>query len=152
MLWPLSLSESETRVISTSQAPSGGSAASPKLEIWETKQEQKKKKFYSWSRSCSEFHLEFLFRIFTSLTIWTTKFWNLLLFYWFQPFIDFSNSSMTGSDHFHLPEPCRFRGLLGLPSDSADIRCLPNPQASTIPWPTVWAVDQTRLLPVRREL
>lgn len=149
-----SVSDLEARVISTFQASSGGSAASSQSKIWEIKREQKKMCFIPDPDLVQNFTLIILI----SLTIWITKFWKLLLALTFkfisilQHFIDFSDSSMTGSDHLYLPEPCRLRGLLDLPTGSADIRCLPNPlKAPTIPWPTVWAVDQILLLPVRRK-
>lgn len=152
MLRPLSLSKSETRVISTSQAPSGVSAASPKLEIWEIKKEQKKKSSIPdpdlvqnfTLNSCSEFSPLLSSELLSSgISCYFTDF-SLLLTSQILPgqalITSICLSLADLEDFWACPVPLLTSGA-GLTL---------KPSASR--WPTVWAVDQTRLLPVRREL
>lgn len=152
ILWLLSLAKSEARIISSFQASSGGWTASPSLEIWENKRRKKIPFIPDPDQNCT-------FIILISQTIWTTKFWNLLLTWTFKviPILWHCAASQILPwqaliTYIYLPEPCRFRGLPTLPTASLTSDTFLTLKSSTIPWPTMWAADQTLLLPVWREL
>lgn len=115
--------------------------------------QQQKDNFYSWSRS--------------ELQVDHTDLGNHLNYHNLEPFasLDFQSYPSPLAFYWLLrPVPDRFWSLficLSL-SDLEDFWICPLPvltpdacltlKSSTIPWPTVWAVNQILRLPVRREL